>query len=88
MRKNAEEKISIRLTAEENQKLKRDSNAASMNVSGYVRCLIRNHVPKADNNHQQIATLLCRLYIKLKENGMNADEEIMEEMDELCRKLY
>ena len=76
----------VRLSVAERNKLKQDAACAKMSSSEYIRNLINNNTPKNDCNKQEIATMLCKLYISLTEQNFK-DDDIMKEIHALCQTL-
>lgn len=80
--------ITLRLSNEEHSKLENDASSVQMTTSQYIRALISNHVPKQNHHQREIAAKICKLYIMLKEKGIDPDDSLMEEMNSLCQILY
>ena len=84
--KNKTKTISIRLNTEEYTKLSNISKLNHLSNSEYIRSLI-NHTNPLENHHSaEIASVLSRLYIRLKELGIG-EEAIAKEVEALCRTL-
>lgn len=80
--------ITLRLSNEEHSKLENDASSVQMTTSQYIRALISNNVPKQNYHQREIATQICKLYIMLKEKGIDPDDFLMEEINRLCQILY
>ena len=57
-----------------------------MTNSEYIRSLITNAVPVTENHNQEIASIMCKIQIRLAELGLE-DENISKEVNRLCRML-
>lgn len=78
--------ISIRLDSNEYSILSNNSKNHNMNNSKYIRSLILGAPLTAENHNQEIATVLCKLHVRLTELGLN-NEEIAQEVQKLCQML-
>ena len=79
--------VIARISAEGYEKLKRDALSANLSNSDYIRSLIYGTTPTAENHQQEIVSLLCKLYVHLSELGLDEDESLMEELNNLCQIL-
>lgn len=79
--------ITLRLSDEEYCKLDNDAKRVQTTTSQYIRALISNHTPKQNSHKQEIATLICELYIMLTGKGVNPCDPLMEELNRLCQIL-
>lgn len=84
--KNKNKPISLRLNEKEYNILSTNSNNLHMTNSEYIRSLIANAVPVTENHNQEIASIMCRIQIRLAELGLES-EEISKEINKLCRML-
>lgn len=80
--------ITIRLSEAEFKKLEKDSSAAKMDNSKYLRELISGNTPKEDNNKQDLVRQACRIYKAIYEEGLENHEILKGEVEALCRILY
>ena len=80
--------ISLRLSNEEKKKLEQDATSAKMSSSQYIRQLIAENTPKADNGKQEFVKELCMLYTVIQEQELDSNEALMTEVEKLCRILY
>ncbi len=78
--------VSLRLSEAEYTKLISESKSHRMTNSNYIRHLICNDLPTANCPRKEIASLLCDLYIKLSEQGLDS-KAIAEEAKRLCQIL-
>lgn len=84
--KNRNKTVSLRLNEEEYNALDISSNNLHMTISQYLRSMINNTTPAMENHNQEIATMICKLYIRLNELGLE-NEEITDEVHRLCQML-
>ena len=84
--KNKDKTISLRLNEELYSVVNTNSNNLHMTNSEYIRSLITNAVPVTENHSQKIASIMCKIYIRLAELGLE-DENITKEVKQLCRML-
>lgn len=74
--------ISIRIDDEQYSILENNSHKLNMTVSDYIRHQI-DQAPEAIPDHrQEICSIMCRLYILLKEHGLE-EESIAKEVQQL-----
>ena len=79
--------VTVRLSDQEQEKLEKAVSSLKMDKSQYIRTLINGTMPKTIDKGQEMTTLLCKLYVKLMEQGLDNDDPIMEEMYTLCQTL-
>ena len=84
--KNKNKPISLRLNDELYNIVNINSNNLHMSNSEYIRSLIANAVPVTENHNQEIASIMCKIQIRLAELGLES-EEISREVNQLCRML-
>lgn len=76
--------ISIRMDNKQYSILETNSHKLKMTVSDYIRHQI-DQAPEAMPDHrQEICSIMCRLYILLKEHGLE-NESIAKEVQQLCQ---
>ena len=78
--------LSIRLTNNELDTININSRRLQMTNSEYLRSLIHNAVPAAVDYRQDIAPVICKIYVRLQELGLD-EEEITKEVHDLCQML-
>lgn len=78
--------VSLRLSEAEYSKLTSESKSHGMTNSNYIRHLISNDLPTGNCPRKEIAALLCDLYIKLTEQGLDS-KTIEKEVHRLCQIL-
>ena len=83
---NKNKPISLRLNEKEYNILSTNSNNLHMSNSEYIRSLITNATPTTENHNQEIATIMCKIQIRLAELRLE-DENITKELNQLCRML-
>lgn len=79
---NRNKTLSIRLTEKEYKILKEISTAYGMSNGEYIRSLIRYNLP--DYRMDKIAPVICQIYIRLQELGLDS-EDITMEVAKLCQ---
>ena len=84
--KNKDKTISLRLSNEEYSILESNSNNLNMNISQYLRSMIKNVLPAETDYRQHIAPIMCNIQIRLAELGLE-DDEIVKEIRKLCLML-
>ena len=84
--KNKNKPISLRLNEKEYNILSTNSNNLHMTNSEYIRSLIANAVPVTENHNQEIASIMCKIHVRLSELGLE-DEEIAKEVHRICLML-
>lgn len=84
--KNKDKTISLRLNEEIYNIVNTNSNNLHMTNSEYIRSLITDAIPVTENHNQEIASIMCRIQIRLAELGLE-DENISKEVNQLCRML-
>lgn len=72
--KNKNKPISLRLNEKEYNILSTNSNYLHMTNSEYIRSLITNAVPVTENHNQEIASIMCKIQIRLAELGLESEE--------------
>ena len=78
--------LSIRLTNNELDTININSRRLQMTNSEYLRSLIHNAVPAAVDYRQDIAPVICKIYVRLQELGLD-EEDITKEVHALCQML-
>ena len=78
--------LSIRLTNNELDTVNINSRRLQMTNSEYLRSLIHNAVPPAVDYRQDIAPVICKIYVRLQELGLD-EEDITKEVHALCQML-
>ena len=78
--------LSIRLTNNELDTININSRRLQMTNSEYLRSLIHNAVPAAVDYRQNIAPVICKIYVRLQELGLDEDD-ITKEVHALCQML-
>lgn len=78
--------ISLRLTEEEYNIVNKNSHNLGMTTSQYFRAMIHDTLPTGVDYRQDIAPLICGIYIRLEELGLE-DEEITKGVHKLCQML-
>ena len=78
--------LSIRLTNNELDTININSHRLQMTNSEYLRSLINNTVPAAVDYRQDIAPVICKIYVRLQEMGLYEDD-ITKEVHALCQML-
>lgn len=84
--KNKDKTISLRLNEEIYNIVNTNSNNLHMTNSEYIRSLITDAIPVTENHNQEIASIMCKIQIRLAELGLE-DEDISKEVNQLCRML-
>lgn len=84
--KNKDKTISLRLNEEIYNVVNTNSNNLHMTNSEYIRSLITDAKPVTENHNQEIASIMCKIQIRLAELGLE-DEKISKEVNQLCRML-
>lgn len=84
--KNKDKIISLRLNEEIYNIVNTNSNNLHMTNSEYIRFLITDAIPVTENHNQEIASIMCKIQIRLAELGLE-DENISKEINQLCRML-
>ena len=84
--KNKNKPISLRLNGELYNIISINSNNLHMTNSEYIRSLIANAVPVTEKHNQEIASVLCKIHIRLSELDLE-DEEIAKEVHHICLML-
>ena len=77
--------LSIRLTNNELDTINTNSRRLQMTNSEYLRSLINNAVPAAVDYRQDIVPVICKIYVRLQELGL--DEEEFPSMDCTIRQI-
>lgn len=83
---NKTNSVSLRLSEAEYAQLTAESNSHGMTNSNYIRHLICNDLPADNCPRKEIASLLCNIYIKLSEQGLDS-QTIEKEVHRLCQIL-
>lgn len=78
--------ISLRLSDEEYNIINTNCNHLNMNPSQYIRSLINGTNPVSVDYRQIIAPMICEMYIRLQELGLE-DDEITKKVHDLCQML-
>ena len=78
--------LSIRLTNNELDTININSRRLQMTNSEYLRSLIHNAVPAAVDYRQDIVPVICKIYVRLQELGLD-EEDITKEVHALCQML-
>lgn len=78
--------ISLRLSNEEYNLININCNHLNMNPSQYIRSLINGTNPVSVDYRQIIAPMICEMYIRLQELGLE-DDEITKKVHDLCQTL-
>lgn len=78
--------ISVRLDKDEINRLRNNSKNLKMTDSEYIRSLINNSLPPANDHRQEICTTLCKIYCLLCEQGLET-EQVTKEVHRLCQIL-
>ena len=78
--------LSIRLTNNELDTININSRKLQMTNSEYLRSLIHNAVPAAVDYRQDIVPVICKIYVRLQELGLD-EEDITKEVHALCQML-
>lgn len=79
--------VTIRLSSDEKAKLDIDASKSSMTSSQYIRTLIMNTEITNNCHQQEVASMLCKIYIMLSEKNIPTDETLMKELHLLCQTL-
>ena len=78
--------ISLRLSDEEYNIINTNCNNLNMNPSQYIRSLINGTNPVSVDYRQAIAPMICEMYVRLQELGLE-DDEITKKVHSLCQTL-
>ena len=78
--------LSIRLTNNELDTVNINSRRLQMTNSEYLRSLIHNAVLAAVDYRQDIVPVICKIYVRLQELGLD-EEDITKEVHALCQML-
>lgn len=78
--------ITIRLTEDDYNTITNNSKNQRMTVSDYIRAMVHNALPNGVDYRQDIAPIICRIYIQLQKLGIN-EEDITKEVHTLCQML-
>ncbi len=84
--KNKNNQLCIRLDDKQRDIIFSNSSKLHMTSSEYIRSLLSDVTSVEDNHSQEIASILCKLQIRLCELGLE-DEEISREVYRLCQML-
>lgn len=80
--------ISLRIPAEEYEKLKQSAALENTTVSQFIRDVIKGIEPRGGKDLQVIATYLCKIYIELSRQGFDNSNEVLERIEKICQSLY
>lgn len=80
--------ITFKLSEDEYKKLKHNVELENTTVSQYIRECINGIGPSNGKDLQMIATKLCEIYVELSKKNLDKCNDIMKEMDKICRILY
>ena len=78
--------LSIRLTNNELDTINFNSRKLQMTNSEYLRSLIHNAIPAAVDYRQDIVPVICKIYVRLQELGLD-EGDITKEVHALCQML-
>lgn len=80
--------VTVRLSENEAKKLKQNAACTGMSTSQYIRSLINGIVlNNTEGKAQEIAAMLCKIYVRLHEQGLDTNNSLMEELHTLCQTL-
>ena len=79
--------ITVRLTEEEYEKLNAVIQSAELRISEYIRRLLNKETSQRQTCNQHSIEKVCQLYVTLSELGLDMNERLMKEMNELCQTL-